>query len=306
MVIRIGHLTTPYHTAFILIGTKWIEKRMKVKVKWKRFLTGPSMISAFSKNELEIGYIGLTPAIIGIDNGLKIKCIAGGHIEGTVLVGKENFRTLKEIGNIKETLAQFKGKIIGVPARGSIHDVIIRQMIEKYKLQKEIFVRNFTCADLILFAMEENIIQGGCGTPSLGVACLKFINGKIVLPPNMMCPNNPSYGIIVKEEMIKNSYNILEKFLNLHEKASNLIRKKPYKASEITANVIGVLNKEFLLQVYSISPKYCASLPKEYIASTLAFVPILKKIGYISKSLCKEDIFYTEIIEKTHKEKPHY
>jgi NitT/TauT family transport system substrate-binding protein len=83
--IRIGYLSTAYHTSFILIGTNWIKKKMKAKVDWRLFSTGPEMIKAFMKGELDVSYIGLPPAMIGIDKGLAIKCIAGGHMEGTVL-----------------------------------------------------------------------------------------------------------------------------------------------------------------------------------------------------------------------------
>jgi hypothetical protein len=38
--IRIGHLTTSYHTAFILMGTRWIEQRIGVEPEWKR--AGPA------------------------------------------------------------------------------------------------------------------------------------------------------------------------------------------------------------------------------------------------------------------------
>jgi NitT/TauT family transport system substrate-binding protein len=98
----------------------------------------------------------------------------------------------------------------------------------------------------------------------------------------------------------------LEGFLKLHEEACNLIRRKPRKAAETVAKAIGIVDKNFILEVFKVSPKYCASLPKEYVDSTLAFVPVLQKMGYISKPLSKVDIFRTDIIERIHKEKPHY
>ena len=43
-------------------------------------------------NELDIGYIGLPPAIIGIEQGVPIKCVAGGHVEGTILCAKKKIQ----------------------------------------------------------------------------------------------------------------------------------------------------------------------------------------------------------------------
>jgi len=304
--LRVGYLSTAYHTSFILIGTDWIKKRMKIKADWRLFPTGPEMIKAFMKDELDAGYIGLPPAMIGIDKGLGIKCVAGGHMEGTVFTAKKKFMTFSELGSVEKVLQQFKGKTIGTPTKGSIHDVIIRNLLEKSGLQRNITVSNFAWADQILEAMEDNEIEGGVGTPPLSVLASKLLGAKMMLSPHLMWPNNPSYGIVATLDMIENSSHTLEGFLALHEEACNLIRTQPQKAAEIAAKTLGTVDGDFVLEVYGVSPKYCASLSKEYVDSTLAFVPFLQKTGYIKSSLGKDDIFYTKLIAKVHPEKPHY
>ena len=127
-----------------------------------------------------------------------------------------------------------------------------------------------------------------------------------MLPPNLMWPSNPSYGIVATINVIEHSKQTLETFLTMHEEASNLIRMQPQQAAEIAAKTLGTVDSDFVLEVYGVSPKYCASLSKEYVDSTLAFVPFLKKTGYIKNPLNTDEIFYTKLIEKIHLEKPHY
>jgi NitT/TauT family transport system substrate-binding protein len=304
--IRIGYLSTAYHTSFILIGTNWIKKRMKIKADWRLFPTGPEMIKAFIKGEQDIGYIGLPPAMIGIDKGLAVKCIAGGHMEGTVFTAKKDFKTFSELGSVEKVLQQFKGKAIGTPTKGSIHDVIIRNLLEKSGLQRDITIKNFSWADQILEAMEDNEVDGGVGTPPLSVLASRSLGAKVILPPHLMWSNNPSYGIITTNDLMKSSGSTLEKFLTLHEEACNLVRKQPQQAAEIAAKTLGVVDRNFVLEVYAVSPKYCASLSKEYVSSTLAFVPFLQKTGYIKNPLDTDDIFNTKFVERIHPEKPHY
>ena len=67
-----------------------------------------------------------------------------------------------------------------------------------------------------------------------------------------------------------------------------------------------VIDEDFAREVFRISPKYCASLPDEYIDSALAFLPALLEMGYLARDLTKEEVFYTRAIEKVHKGKPHY
>src|SRR5512136_3033955 len=112
--VKIGYLTTLYHTSFIIQASGQMAD-LGIKASWKLFPNGPAIVEAFGKNEIDLGYIGLPPAMIGISKGLKIKCIAGGHVEGTVLIGKRDFQLAE---TAKEVLSQFKGRIIGTPRRG--------------------------------------------------------------------------------------------------------------------------------------------------------------------------------------------
>ncbi len=47
--------------------------------------------------------------------------------------------------------------------------------------------------------------------------------------------------------------------------ACNLMRNEPEIAAEIAACEMGVVDKEFVLNTYNISPRYCAKIPEEYI-----------------------------------------
>jgi NitT/TauT family transport system substrate-binding protein len=83
----IGHLSTFYHTAIILMANEDTDARLGCRIEWRLFGTGPAIVNAFEKGDIDLAYIGLPPAIIGIERGVNIICIAGGHIEGTVIAG---------------------------------------------------------------------------------------------------------------------------------------------------------------------------------------------------------------------------
>ena len=95
-------------------------------------------------------------------------------------------------------------------------------------------------------------------------------------------------------------------FLKAHEDASNLIRTQPEKAAEIVLKEVELVSKDFVLKAYNVSPNYCASIPKEYIESTLKFIPVLNELGYMQGNLKQEDIFNTQFIKKVHPEPTHY
>ncbi|MEE8402555.1 MAG: ABC transporter substrate-binding protein, partial [Candidatus Hydrothermarchaeaceae archaeon] len=251
--------------------------------------------------KLDLGYVGLPPVIAGIDKGVQIKCIAGGHMEGTVLLAGDGFRSLDvQKGDMNATLEQFRGKIVGSPSKGSIHDVIIRDLMKKTDIE----VKNFEWADFIPWAMEDGDIDAAVGTPALAAAVSQ--TARIIIPPGKLWPNNPSYGIVASHELLEDSPDLIEEFLKLHEDATNLLRRHPEKGAKMVSNAVGIVDEEFILQVYGISPKYCASLSHEFVSSTLRFIPVLRELGYIARHLTERDIFDRRFINNVHPGEPHY
>ncbi len=292
-----------YHTSHIIKKEGWVKKHINVTPEWNLFPTGPAIVEAFAANNIDIGYIGLPPAMIGIGEGVPIKCIAGGHIEGTVMISPDHYQSFDELQAIDQVLKQFIGKNIGTPTRGSIHDVIIRNLIDKNRGKIEI--KNFSWADLIPEALNNGEIACAAGTPPLAVICDQECGTKITIPPHKLWPHNPSYGIVIRKELFSKE-TLLEDFLKIHEKACNLIREKPGEAASIISDAVKVVDSGFVIKVFQISPKYCASLPKTYIDSTMKFVAVLNKLGYIETHLIQEDIFDLSTIHKIHPLPDHY
>ena len=98
----------------------------------------------------------------------------------------------------------------------------------------------------------------------------------------------------------------MENFLVLHEEAESFLRENPSEAAEAISACVGVVDKDFVLDTLKISPKYCACITYEYISSTMEFVKVLKKLGYIKREISSDEIFDTSLIRKTHPLKDHY
>ncbi|AKB84734.1 ABC transporter substrate-binding protein [Methanococcoides methylutens] len=298
MKLRIGHLSTMYHTSFILMGTDWLEKA-GIEPEWKLFGGGPAIVHALENNELDIGYIGLPPTMIGIDRGLEVKCIAGGHVEGTVMITTPEFRTLEECRSDRILfLEQFKGHLIACPPSGSIHDVIIRNYNKEAGFENDIDVLNYEWADMIPEAIADGEIKVAVGTPSLAVVAKRYCDAKMVIPPEKLWPDNPSYGIVATCDMIENSPDTLLKFIKLHENACEFIRENTEEASKLVSDTIEIIDADFVKEMYEVSPKYSAGISEDYIGSTMRFVDVLNELGYISKKLEQKDIFDLHFVEE--------
>jgi len=306
MTIRIGHLSTFYHTAILLMARSDTPARLGADIKWQLMGTGPAIIESFRKGEIDLAYIGLPPAIIGMDKGVDIVCIAGGHMEGTVMAGRSGYHGLEELKDAKAVLAQFRGKRIGVPGRGSIHDVILKDELERTGLGQNIEVINYRWADQITEAVVHNEVDAAVGTPALAVAVNRFAGGRVLIAPSRLWPNNPSYGIVVKRAFLSEHAGLLERFLSIHEEAAQFVRKQPHEAALMIADFVGIIDETFAFDTLSISPKYCAQLSPAFIESTMRFVPVLRQLGYISSDVSRERIFLRDLIDRVHPAGDHY
>ncbi|TFG23963.1 MAG: ABC transporter substrate-binding protein [Promethearchaeota archaeon] len=305
--LNIGHLSTAYHTNFILMANKDLRKDLKCELNWILFGTGPAMVEAFKKGELDIGYMGLPPAIVSIDQGAAIKCVAGGHVEGTIMVSKIEYKNLNEFnGNILNVLSQFRGKSVGVTSKGSIHEVILSYYLNKFNLNNQIQVNYYKQAEFIALDMKKDIIEAGVGTPALAVFASTFLNSHIIIPPNKLWEDNPSYGIFCSEDLIDKYPEIIIKFLTHHKKASKLLRMNPSVAAKKIAKTFEIINKNYAKSVIEVSPKYCIALSDGYVKSTMEFVKTLYKLGYIKHDLDRDKIFHFNFIHQVHLEEEHY
>lgn len=306
MILRIGHLSTFYHTAVLLMARPEMLAELGVEAEWRLFGTGPAIMDAFQRGEIDLAYVGLPPAIIRIVRGVPVRCIAGGHVEGTVFCGPPGHRDSSETVALCDVLGRFVGRTIGVPGSGSIHDVILRDGLARCGMSEKISVRNFPWADLVLEAMVKKAVEAAFGTPALAVAIRRYAGGDVLFPPSLLWPYNPSYGILCSTAFLSRQEGLVERFLRAHERATALLRERPEEAAEVIARYTGVVDADFVLETIRISPKYCAALSEGYIASTMAFLPVLRRLGYISREPSHEEIFDSSLIRRIHPEEDHY
>ena len=289
------------------MGNKDLTNDFNLEIRWKLFGTGPAMVKAFQNKKLDIGYMGLPPAIIGIDKGAPIKCVAGGHVEGTIIVASKAYKTMAYLNNdLSEAFSQFKGHIIGVPSKGSIHDVILNFYLKKYNLLDDVEVKHYKQAEFIATDIQKGILAGGVGTPALAVFASTIFDSQLIIPPEVLWKDNPSYGIFFHEDIIDKEPEVVLKFLKHNKDASLMLRESPTRAAEIISTTFEILTQNYVSAVLEISPKYCIALSEGYVNSTMDFARTLKDLGYIKKELRISDIFDFNFILEVHPESEHY
>ncbi len=302
MKLRIGHLSTLYHTSMVLLAGKELIESIPAGIEWKLFGTGPAIVEALRDDELDMAYVGLPPAIIGISQGVRITCVAGGHVEGTVIASYENAYSHADGYNLGDVLSQFN--TIGVPGKGAIHDIILMDALNCLGISPRVI--NFSWSDQILEAFIRGEVDGVVGTPALAQSLIHFAQGSVVYPPHLLWPHNPSYGILVRDEVLLANRESIRDFLVSHKRAAEVLRLETAAVSQVIAQILGVVDEEFVFSTLNVSPRYCAALTDEYILCTMKLTERLRDLGYIERSVRENEIFDLSLIREVHPEPDHY
>lgn len=302
MELRVGHLSTLYHTSMVLMARGELLGGFPARIRWRLFGTGPAIVEAIGRGELDLAYIGLPPAIIGISRGVPIICVAGGHIEGTVIAGRKEAPGYPGTPDLGEIL---KGAgAIAVPGKGSIHDLILRDALESRGIKAE--VRNLPWADEVLETFMRGEADAVVGTPALAQAVIAFGGGKVLYPPGLLWPDNPSYGIVVTGEALEKERPLVREFLIRHEAAAEFLRARRAEAARSIAGLMGVVQEEFVRETIAMSPHYCAALSEGFVRCTMELAGRLLGLGYIERPVASGEVFDFSLIKETHPGPDHY
>ncbi|MCK5577666.1 MAG: ABC transporter substrate-binding protein, partial [Dehalococcoidales bacterium] len=87
--------------------------------------SGAAIASSLARGDIQIGYIGMTAAITAYARGVPIKIISGIHKYGYGLVASPEI----------ESIFDLQGMTIGSLREGTVTDILLKLMIEQYKLE---------------------------------------------------------------------------------------------------------------------------------------------------------------------------
>jgi NitT/TauT family transport system substrate-binding protein len=146
--IVVGYLPTSLDSALFVADNLGMFKQEGLKVQPVPFRTGSELIDAANKNQIDVGYVGITPVTSAIDQNSNIKIVAAVNTEGSGIVVSNN----SNINNVSD----FKGKNILIPKVGSIQDVLFRYLLLKNNVNPESV--NITQMDVPL--MQNELMSG--------------------------------------------------------------------------------------------------------------------------------------------------
>lgn len=236
VTVRAGHFPNITHAQGVIgQANGWFDKALgkDVKVEWKIFNAGSSAIEALFAGQLDITYIGPSPAINGYvkSKGEALRIVAGAASGGTGLV----VRTDSGIKTVKD----FDGKRIASPQLGNTQDVALRGWLKDngYKVKEKggtVQVIPLENPDQLTLFIKKEIDGAWTVEPWVSRLILDG-NGRLFLDEREIWPDRKfvTAQIIVSTKFLKEHPDLVKKWIAANVELTNWINKNPEEAKKI-------------------------------------------------------------------------
>ncbi len=240
-VVRAGHFPNVTHAQGVIgQATRRFEERLapQAVVEWKIFNAGPSAIEALFAGQIDLVYVGPSPAVNGYvkSGGEAVRVVAGAASGGAALVVR------KDAGIV--SAEDFRGKKIASPQLGNTQDVALRAWLSKNNLKLkekggEVQVLPISNADQQTLLLKKEI--DGAWTVEPWVSILTQTAGtKVFLEESSLWPGG-TYAttlLLVRTKFLREHPDLVKKFLEVHVELTDWIAKNPQEAKKILKSEI--------------------------------------------------------------------
>ncbi len=213
--LRIGVQPSWHHIAFYIMWDKgWIQKVLKVEPELYSFESGPLEMQAFAAGHLDIAYVGATPPMSILAQGVKAKLVAVANTEGSSLVVRPD---------ISYTDPQsLKGKRISCYPPGSIQDTILKKWLREHGIdpEKDVYIIHQRGPAEQHPSLKSGEIDAAFFPDPHPYLAVLGGYGKIALSSRDMWPRHPCCVVLMSEELIAKHRDLAVKFVALHIIAS--------------------------------------------------------------------------------------
>lgn len=284
--ITVAYIPSDHEAALLVAEAQNTYNEAGLNVKSVQMSAGSGVISALASGDIDIGYVGIVPALQGISQGVPIKIVGAVNLEGSGIVVEPD-------SNITST-PDLKGKKIASPGVSSIQQVLLLYELQKY---------NLTANDTDILSVNIFMIPNTLASNKVDayIAYEPFVSlapyrnmGRVMMYSDKIIPGHPCCVIVARQEFIDQNPQVLQKFLNIHKNTTEYVNNNREETAyliskEMTTNPD--LEEMALPHVIFVS-----KVDKTFQENVMNFLKIELELGVLNKNLTPEQIFDTRFL----------
>ncbi|KYC54002.1 MAG: alkanesulfonate transporter substrate-binding subunit [Candidatus Methanofastidiosum methylothiophilum] len=292
--LRIGYQPSTHQIAEMVALEKgwWLNDLKKFgieKVTDYEFPSGPPEMQAMLGGQIDIAYVGATPPIPAIDQGLDAKIVAAAQTQGSSIVVWPDAAY--------NGPSFFIGKKVGTFPPGSIQDMVLKKWLKDNGIDvSKVDIKAMGPGDASTALTAKQVDAVFLPEPSPSVLAINK-NGKVVVTSGEMWPGHACCVLLVSGKLIKENPELVKEIIRIHIKATEFINQNPDESAEIASKKLG-LSKDVILYSMKNSDTTYISNPNDIIAYMEAYAKEHYDLGYTKKLLTTKDLIDTKLYDE--------
>jgi len=286
--IVIGYLEADLHhlALFVALEKGWFEEE-GLKISTRVYQNGMAEMDGFKAGEIDIGYLGIAPALIKkINADINITVVAAVNVNGSAIIVSKDSRI-----NDLEDLA---GKNIAIPGYGTVQHFLLLLALERADLSEENIniTRGFGPSNMELMLSSGQIDGFIAWEPFCADAVTRDI-GVYLIKSGELWRNHPCCVVAVRSDFLEKHRDVVFKILSIHMKATKWIQEHFEEAVEIAVKYTGFSEETIRLALENIAFIYNPDLEgiRTYLEKLIEKEIILVDEGF------DVDQFLTEFVD---------
>lgn len=279
--IRVAYIPCDHEAALFVALAQNTYVANGLNVKTTPISTGSNIVSALASGDIDVGYVGIAPAMQGISEGVPIKIVAAVNEDGSGIVVNEN-------SNINNTTDMI-GKKIATPGVSSIQQVLLLYQLEKYNITPSQV--DISSVDIFMLpsTLASKKVDGYIAyEPYVSIAPYTDV-GKVLMYSGDIMPGHPCCVIVARQDFIDQHPQELQTYLNIHKNSTEFVNSNKNETATLVSEEITTnpgLEKTALTHVIFVS-----QLNTDFQNKVLNFMNIEIGMGYLKKNLTSSQLF---------------
>jgi NitT/TauT family transport system substrate-binding protein len=286
--------------AYVAQEKGWFEEAGLNLSTYESYVTGMALASALAREDIDVAYMCLVPAINAYANGgVPIKIVAGTHLGGYGLVVDPT---------VVETVADLEKPDvrIGCVREGGAVDVLLRRTMDVYELDPDRILGKVQRMNppKMLMAIQTGQLDAAFLPEQWSTMVEESLGFKMLLTSQDVWPEMQGSVLVVRGALVQEHPEIVRKLVDASQRSTAWINQHPDEAATILARQLSVTGQTVLpaeaadvAARFEITPGVLLSSMKrlEYTMeiepdAVQEMVDYMAKLGYIKSSFPAEEI----------------
>lgn len=279
--VTIGYLPSDHDAALFVADAQGQYKANGINTKLVQFNNGGDLMTAMASGDVDVGYVGITPVLSSIANGVPVKVISAAQTEGSGIV------VAKDSGI--NSVSDLNGKKIATPGESSIQHMLLTY----YLKQNGMSLSDLKVSSMKVPSMNDALKTGkidGMITFEPYVSIAEKNGAKAFVDSSEIIPDHPCCVVVASDKFIDEHPNETQTILDIHENATNYINNNTDEAASLLPSDI-VSDVEVEKVAMSGFP-FISGLNDTYKQKVMDFMKLEVDLGVLKKPLSEDEIFY--------------